>query len=131
MTGDSSWWEGFPLAAKENYVYEYDASFAFQKRHVVASGYTLMGIQTVAFAADHWWFGCYGNPRVLLKTDKSFKLVGKWEIDCSLGIVGMPDGQLFVARGAFEKGKGYTGRVVMAVPDDKDGLRIIDPPPTK
>jgi hypothetical protein len=122
---------GLPVGADDNSVYEYDASFAFQKRHALASGYTLMGIQTVAFAADHWWFGCYGNPRVLLKADKSFKLVGKWELDCSLGIVGLPAGQFLVARGSFEKGKGYTGRVEVAVPDDKQGLRTIDPAQTK
>jgi hypothetical protein len=119
---------GLPAGIKENYVYEYDASFAFQQRHVLASGYTSMGIQTATFAADHWWFGCYGNPRVLLKTDKSFKLVEKWEIDCSLGIVGLPDGQFFIARGSFEKGKGYTGQLRLAVADNKSGLRFLDEP---
>lgn len=122
---------GLPVGAKENYVYEYDASFAFQKRHVLASGYTLLGIQTVAFAADHWWFGCYGNPRVLLKADPDFKLVGKWEIDASLGIVGLRDGKLLIARGAFERGKGYTARLELAAVDDKDGLRLIDAHPKK
>jgi len=120
---------GLPVGAKENYIYEYDNSFAFQKRHVLASGYTLMGIQTVAFASDGWWFGCYGNPRVLLKADNSFKPVGKWEIDCSLGIVGLPDRKFLVARGAFEKGMGYRGRVEVAVADDKQGFRMLDPPP--
>jgi hypothetical protein len=122
---------GLPTDAKENTIYEYNDSFVFRKRHVLASGYTLMGIQTVAFASDSWWFGCYGNPRVLLKADNSFKPIGKWEIDCSLGIVGLPDGKLLVARGRYEKGKGNIGRVELAAPDEKLGLRIVDPPPEK
>ncbi|WP_159452271.1 glycerophosphodiester phosphodiesterase family protein [Singulisphaera sp. GP187] len=118
---------GLPEGSNENYVYEYDPSFAFQKRHVLASGFTLMGIQTAAFAEGHWWFGCYGKPPVLLKADPSFKLVGRWELDASLGIVGLPDGRLLVARGANEPGKGNMGRVVPAVADDTQGLRIIEP----
>ncbi len=119
---------GLPVGVNENYLYQYDASFVFQQRHVLASGYTLKGIQTAAFAADHWWFGCYGNPRWLLKADKSFQLVGKWEIDASLGITALPDGRLLVARGTVEKGLQYTGRVVVAVPDDAQGLRFMDQP---
>lgn len=117
---------GLPAGIKENYVYEYDASFAFRQRHVLASGYTLMGIQAVAYVDDCWWFGCYGNPRVLVKTDKEFKVLGKWDIDCSLGIAAVPEGRVLVARGTFEKGKGYTARLVLAVSNDENGLRFID-----
>jgi hypothetical protein len=53
----------------ENYAYEYDGDFKFVKRHVLDSGFTLVGIQTAAFANDHWWFGCYGEPKILLKAD--------------------------------------------------------------
>ncbi len=63
---------------------------------------------------------------MLLKADPSFRLVGKWNLDASLGIVGLPDGRLLVARGANEKSKGNTGRVVPAVADDTQGLRILD-----
>lgn len=117
---------GLPPGVEENYVYEYDPSFAFQARHVLP-GYTLMGIQTAAFADDYFWFGCYGNPRVLLKTDKSLKLVGRWELDASLGIVGAGDGKLLVARGRRQAGKRNTGRLELAVPDDGRGLRWIHP----
>lgn len=41
---------GLPPDVNENYAYEYDESFKFVKRNVIASGYTLMGIQTVAYA---------------------------------------------------------------------------------
>lgn len=115
---------GLPPGTNENSVYEYDAHFQFQRRHVLASGYTLMGIQTAAFDGKHCWFGCYGSPRRLLKADASFQLVGQWDFDASLGIVGLPDGRLLVARGACSKDQGCTGRLEVAVPDDKTGLRI-------
>jgi hypothetical protein len=57
---------GLPEGIEENYVYEYDKQFRFSRRHVLPSGSTLKGIQTATFADDHWWFGCYGEPRVLL-----------------------------------------------------------------
>ena len=37
---------GLPKGVNENYAYEYDQQFKFVKRHVIQSGYTLMGIQT-------------------------------------------------------------------------------------
>ncbi|WP_406698160.1 glycerophosphodiester phosphodiesterase family protein [Singulisphaera sp. Ch08] len=117
---------GLPEGIKENYVFEYDPSFTFRKRHVLDSGYTLMGIQTATFAEGHWWFGCYGKPQVLLKADPSFKVIGKWAFDASLGIAGLPDGRFLVAQGPSQKGVGSMGRVVPAVPDANQGLRIIE-----
>jgi hypothetical protein len=84
---------GLPTGVKENYLYEYDKQFAFQQRHVLASGYTLMGIQTAAFANGAWWFGCYGVGSVLLRTDSRFELTGRWQFDAALGIVGLPGGR--------------------------------------
>ena len=54
---------GLPDEVDENYLYEYDASFKFLRRHVLASGHTQLGIQTVAWADGSWWFGCYGTPK--------------------------------------------------------------------
>ena len=119
---------GLPPGVNENYVYQYDASFAFQKRHVLASGYTLMGIQTVAFSGGCWWFGCYGVPRVLVKADRDFNVLGKWNIDGSLGIAPLPGGQFLIARGSSEKGKGYTGKLRPATADDDSGLRFLEEP---
>jgi len=120
---------GLPEGTNENYLYEYDEAFTFQKRHVLASGYTLMGIQTAAFANGHWWFGCYGNPKRLLKAEpSSFKLVGQWDFDASLGITGLPDGDLLVARGGTEKPKGRTGRVLRGVADATTGVQLREPP---
>ena len=118
---------GLPPGIEENYVYEYDPSFAFKKKHVLTSGYTLLGIQTAAFAGDRWWFGCYGNPRVLLTADKSLTPIGRFEVDASLGIVGTPDGKLLVASGSREADKRYSGRLEVGVPDKRRGLRIVEP----
>ena len=115
---------GLPEGIEENYVYEYDGAFTFVKKHIIKSGNTLMGIQTAAFATGCWWFGCYGNPRMLLKTDESFSLLGKYECDASLGIVGLPNGRFFVARGPCQPQKGCVGSVLAADADDEKGLVI-------
>ncbi len=31
-----------------------------------------------------WWFGCYGSPAFLLKTDAKFCILGHFDLDCSL-----------------------------------------------
>lgn len=113
---------GLPEGVNENYVYEYDSNFAFRKRHVLASGYTLKGIQTIAFAHGAWWFGCYGNPRVVLRADPEFQLTGRWEFDASLGIIGLPDGRFLIGQNTRTKGVGHEGRVVLARADGEGGL---------
>jgi len=115
---------GLPDGVEENYVYEYDAKFKFQKKHVIKSGHTRLGIQTATFANDRWWFGCYGDPKTLLVTDADFRMKGRFEFDCSLGIVGLPDGRFLSASGKCEKDKGCTGTARIAVADEKTGLRI-------
>ncbi|MCP4815979.1 MAG: hypothetical protein GY888_25970, partial [Planctomycetaceae bacterium] len=37
---------GLPEVLRENYLYEYDLSFKFLRKHIVPSGYTRLGIQT-------------------------------------------------------------------------------------
>jgi enterochelin esterase-like enzyme len=115
---------GLPDHVSENYVYEYDSEFAFQKRHVIASGHTHLGIQTATFAHDRWWFGCYGTPQILLVTDASFKLLGRYEYDCSLGIAEWSVGRLLSASGTCTPGKGCSGRIRTAIPDSLNGLRL-------
>jgi hypothetical protein len=113
---------GLPAGVKENYLYEYDEQFAFQQRHVLASGYTLMGIQTAAFANGAWWFGCYGVPPVLLRTDSRFELTDRWQFDAALGMVGLPDGRFLIGQNGFARGGGYEGRVALARLDGENGL---------
>jgi hypothetical protein len=116
---------GLPNDVQENYVYEYDGDFNFVKKHVIHSGHTHLGIQTATFAADRWWFGCYGSPQVLLVTDPNFQLIGRYEFDCSLGIEGLPEGRLLSATGRSDKDKGYSGRVQIVEPDEQTGLRVV------
>lgn len=113
---------GLPEGVDKNYLYEYDERFKFRKRRVLASGYTLMGIQTVTWANGSWWFGCYGNPRTLLRADANFRLTGKWDFDASLGIVGLPDGRFLIGQSTATKGVGHKGRVLVAREDNEKGM---------
>ena len=61
----------------------------------------------------------------LLVTDAAFQLKGRYEFDCSLGIVGLPDGRFLAAGGRSDKGKGCTGNVRLAVPDEKSGFKFV------
>ncbi|MCC9602169.1 glycoside hydrolase family 5 protein [Stieleria sp. JC731] len=115
---------GLPANIQENYVYEYDADFQFVKKHVIKSGHTYLGIQTATFAHDRWWFGCYGDPKILLVTDADFNLIGRHEIDCSLGIEGLSDGRLLVANGRCDKDKGCRGALNLATPDRRIGFKV-------
>ncbi len=115
---------GLPDGVPENYVYEYDGDFRFVKRHVIQSGHTHLGIQTATFAHDRWWFGCYGSPPILLVTDADFRMLGRHEFDCALGIEGLPEGHLYVANGVCG-GSGCTGNARPAVPDPHAGLRTL------
>jgi len=115
---------GLPEGVEENYVYEYDGEFKFLKKHAIQSGHTHLGIQTATFAHGRWWFGCYGKPAILLVTDADFQMKGRYEFDCSLGIVGLRDGRLLSASGKCEKDKGCTGTARIALADEKTGLRI-------
>ena len=54
---------GLPDGVEENYVYEYDAEFRFQKKHTIKSGWTQLGIQSATYHDEAWWFGCYGSPK--------------------------------------------------------------------
>ena len=111
---------GLPETLQENYLYQYDQSFKFLKKHVLKTGYTELGIQTAAFIDGHWWFGCYGNK--LLKTDSHFQLLGKYDIDAGLGIAGGTARAYWIARGTTTKGKGCTGRILPATADKTKGL---------
>jgi len=116
---------GLPDGVEENYVYEYDAQFTFVRKHVIASGHTLLGIQTATFADARWWFGCYGSPPVTLVTDADFQMVGRYENNCSLGIAGLPGGRLLVASGRCSKDNGCVGSVRAAIPDEASGFRLM------
>jgi hypothetical protein len=118
---------GLPPGVNENYLYEYDEAFKFQKRHVLASGYTLMGIQTAAYADGAWWFGCYGKPAMLLRADEKFQFTGKWEFNASVGITPISGGRFLISQNTAVKGKGNQAKVVIAHVDENAGLVIEKP----
>lgn len=115
---------GLPPGTDENYVYQYDGNFKFVKRHVIDSGYTLMGIQTATFHDGQWWFGCYGKPAELLRTSPDFAEVERTKVDAALGIAGIAPGKFLIGRGSRSE-MGHTGRLVPAVTDDASGLKDV------
>ena len=118
---------GLPPGVEENYLYEYDASFRFMKRHVLASGHTDKGIQTATWANGAWWFGCYGKPAILLRADENFKFTGRWEFNASLGLEALPGGRFLIGQNTLTKGMGHVGRVVTAREDGAKGLALERP----
>jgi hypothetical protein len=123
---------GLPPGVNENYVYEYDENFRFQKRRVIASGYTLMGIQTVTHADGAWWFGCYGKPAVLLRADENFTFTGKWEFNASVGIAAIGNGRFLIAQNKSlkaddGKAKANEASVLIARADEQAGFIIEKP----
>jgi hypothetical protein len=121
---------GLPDDVEENYIYDYDGSFNFIRKHVVMSGHTHLGIQTATFALDRWWLGCYGTPKILLVTDSDFRMIGCYEFDCSLGIAGIPDGRFLTAEDSGKPNL-HAGRLRLATVDEKAGLRIVGPSQAK
>jgi len=118
---------GLPKGVNENYLYEYDESFTFRACHVLASGYTLMGVQTVASADGALWFGCYGKPAELLRSDANFRFTDKWAFNASYGIAPLGEGRFLIAQNKAGKDKLNHGSVVIAHFDPKVGLVIEKP----
>ena len=61
---------GLPPTETRNCVHEYDSDFRLIKRHVLETGYTVLGIQTAAFMDGEFLFGIYGgdgNPSGTLR----------------------------------------------------------------
>ena len=116
---------GLPTGIQDNYIYEYDEQFQFVKKHIVPSGWTQLGIQTATFHQGSWWLGCYGTPKILLRTDKDFKLIGRYEFDCSLGIVGISNERMLFASGPRTADGRCLGKLHPARPDADRGLQPI------
>ena len=86
---------GLPPTHDENYVYEYTPEFEFVERHVVKSGWTNLGIQTVDYSNGRFYFGCYGrkskeDPAGLdctITATPDFKKLRRWFPGSPEGIV--------------------------------------------
>ena len=115
---------GLPNDISENYVYEYDGNFKPLKRHVITSGHTHLGIQTAAIVNGHWWFGCYGTPKITLVTDTNFKMIGRYPQDCSLGVAQNDDGRMWVASGVCQPESGCTGKIQSATASPEKGFTL-------
>ena len=112
---------GLPATHEDNYVYEYTEDFKFVKRHVIESGQTFLGIQTVCRGNDGtWWFGCYGRPAVTLRADDSFRFLGKHVYNSAVGITRSADGStLLIGRNSRDKeSKRNTGWAVIVRKED-------------
>lgn len=104
-----------------NHLYEHDTEFRLLAHHELESGHTHLGIQTATYAEGHWWFGCYGAPPQLLKADEDFQMVGRYTMDCALGVAPVGDGRFFIGRGKCVDGP-CAGWSVVARPDAEAGL---------
>lgn len=117
---------GLPPEFQENYVYEYDADFRFLRRHVLASKYTLLGIQTAAFDGTRFWFGCYGNPPCILSAPADLDSVTRFDLNASYGIVPRGGDRFWIARGGRTSEGEHTGRLI---PARREGERLVEVTP--
>ena len=91
---------GLPPTHTRNYVYEYTPDFKFVQRHVLETGYTVLGIQTAAMIRGEFIFGCYSNKQHPIQTLacpvdlKSFKRITE---RTDVGLVEI-NGTIFCAR---------------------------------
>lgn len=115
---------GLPKGFEENYLYEYAPGFRFLRKITLKSGYTEKGIQTAYYSGGHWWFGCYGSPRVLLKVTEDFNTIQKFVFDCSTGIVSAGRDSFWVGRTERLARDAYTGQLLLANTDAAQGLVI-------
>jgi glycerophosphoryl diester phosphodiesterase len=102
---------GLPIGEADNIVYEYDQEFKFQKRHFLKSGYTKMGIQTIAYGDHSWWLGCYGDTPVTLQLNEDLSLLGKHQENMSLGVAVLKNGSLLVGNNTRTPLRGHSGYV--------------------
>lgn len=116
---------GLPEGIEENYLYEYGDDWKFRKRHVLKSGYTKLGIQTIAYSDGHWWLGCYGSPSILLKADEQFNFAGRHEFNCSLGLIGLGDGKFLVAKAPKASPKHHRAELVPASVTPDRSLKLL------
>jgi hypothetical protein len=95
---------GLPESYRQNYLFEFDSRLNFIARHELASGYTKLGIQTLARVEGHWWLGCYGAPvnPGLLQVNDAFEVVAHSSSDFSYGIAQWSEGDQVMQGQCFE-----------------------------
>jgi len=104
---------GLPETHDRNYLYEYSEDLEFVKRHLLESGQTRKGIQTAEYFNGQWWFGTYDRDNSTLVADKSYKLLERYQTDCSLGIVDMENNIMLFGRWDKDAHKGWLVKVIV------------------
>jgi hypothetical protein len=94
-----------------NYVHEYDENFKLVKRHVLNSGYTVLGIQTATIMDGEFLFGIYGgkgNPGGILRCSLDFKNLRRYVGGGSVGFAKI-NGRVYTGSTSGNKEKGWIG----------------------
>ena len=109
---------GLPATHERNYVYEYDEDFNLVRRHELATGFTLMGIQTAAFEDGRFLFGvygCTGDPSGVITAPTSLDSFERWRDRGDVGMVKLEGDYFTGATPRVEKGSGgWCGRLLRA-----------------
>ena len=108
---------GLPATHECNYVYEFTPDFRLVKRHELATGFTLMGIQTAAFEDGRFLFGIYGCPG-----DPSGLLDCPRDLSSCVRRLGPGDVGIVKLDGAY-----WTGRTRRVTRGDFDGCLVRTP----
>ena len=90
---------GLPPTEVRNYVHEYDSDFRLIKRHVLETGYTVLGIQTATFMDGEFLFGIYGgdgNPSGTLRCSPDLSSFRRYVGNGSIGYAKIK-GRLYTA----------------------------------
>lgn len=85
---------GLPPSHNRNYVYEYSSDFKLVKRHILQTGFTIMGIQTAAYENGRFLFGINGgkgNPYGVIAVEDDFKTFKRYTGGGSVGILRFGD----------------------------------------
>lgn len=80
---------GLPPDGAENLIFQYDKAFHLVKKHVLNTGYTRFGIQTISFVDGKFLLGFYGNkddPAGTFVCDADFSTFTRCVPDCSNGV---------------------------------------------
>lgn len=108
---------GLPPSHNRNYVYEYDKDFNLVKRHILNTGFTLMGIQTAAYEDGRFLFGIYGdkgNPHGVLAVENDLKTFKRYRCGGSVGMLRFGERYFIGKTGKDPDTKRETGLIAYA-----------------
>ncbi|MBQ9431785.1 MAG: hypothetical protein IJU44_09570 [Kiritimatiellae bacterium] len=119
---------GLPPTHKQNYVYVYTPDFHFVKRHVLDTGYTVLGIQTASYERGNFIFGCYYSkeyPTATLVCPPDLSSFKVMSTPTDVGLIDL-NGKMFIARTErLPDSKAWCGFLLSV--KDSDPLSAIQP----